>query len=848
MPFTFTQSAANKTYASLIIFFVWVGLLGVFERLLTADSQLMSVIPMLLVFVSLAFAVILLLIASHRSPPRLTRLCPYVTALGFIAFLYLQAILWGLLPKPEPDLFRNPFNLAIAAIVVLAFFSGLAVRLRYPDLDLDVSRPTLITAAGIVSIGVLVWFSISFSSINQHSDNARQKIQLIGSMINEKLDDQQKALGRIKSRLDNLDAEAFVTVSAIDMARYIEDYEIIEGMILYDDKLNIVSDSEFAKSFNRQGLLDSTAVEDWLAEPAEQIRLAANAASMETSVPVIMVSIPIVHSQNEEKYQILALLDMNDLVARDYVDYLDMVRTYMSFGPQTLISMHGESNKTVTLAQLQDRYAHGVSATVRLLNSIDHTFYSFMVDYSKLETTARFYQLMLWLTAAFAMIFIVMADTKKQLRVESRKLALMARFDDITGLLRRDAFNQQSTELSLACEGCRRAAIFVNLDGFNPINDSLGHNIGDQVLFQAAKRIQENGKFSDVIARFSNDEFILYYKDTVAYQLKKEVQSILHALAEVYHIDGLEIHLTASAGVAVSCQMSVSTETLVQQADIAMSVAKKTGGNQYCFFQQPMSDQFEKRVRLRNQLQSAMNNDQLEVFYQPIYRASDHKLVSVESLVRWRLNGDFISPADFIPIAEDTGQVMQLGEQVVKKVFKDISENPDLQALTVAINVSPQQFQRGEFGPFLLRQVDNFNLKPGQLTLELTETVELDEGSIEKLLQSLRDKGFHIAIDDFGTGFSSLSYLSRQPADIVKIDRAFTFGIESEGSDRDLLEAMINMCHKLDKTAVVEGIETESSAEFFSKFSNLRLQGYYFSKPLPVNDLITLIQAHNDKP
>lgn len=838
----FTQSAANLAYFGIMLFFAAITLLGFLDIVVTPASMLMNVISDYMLIASAVAFLILYGLFRWRTPKQLQFVGPILTSLGITAFIILQLVVWGVLPAPEAARFSIPFTLALASVMLLTFFLALTIRHNYPYLKIDAGWATLRLLAFIILLGVLVWYAMSARIVHLETKNALTKIQLIGSMLDTRLTDQIKALERIKQRVERLDGDATDELLATDMAAYITDYEIIEGMLILDEQQRPIVTSAFAEPFWQLHMATSEGIKNWLAQPSETTRIAANGSSLNTQTPIVMMAVPL-NSKTDAK-QLVALLNLNGLVAAEYLDYLSAIKTFMAFNPEVLVAMQGSTDGTYTLRRLQQTYPHSVNDKVTLITGIEHDFYSVLIDYTPLHEATRLQQMLLWLTGAFAFIYILAVDTTKRLRAESKKLASMARYDELTGYLRRDAFNQDTQSMLIDCEGCRRAVLFVNLDKFNSINDGLGHRMGDHVLKLTAQRIRSAAQGADVFARFSNDEFIVYYRDTTAHQLKKDAAAVIKAVAEVFAVEDLSVHLTASIGIAVATQAQIDTEQLVQFADIAMDKAKAAGGNQYAIYQSDMQDSHEQLVAIRTQLQVAMNQDQLEAYYQPIFSAETGRIVSVESLVRWRKDGSFISPALFIPIAEQTGQVIQLGEQMLQKVIRDLSANAELQKLTVAVNVSPHQLARANFVTDLVSQLKRHKLSPQQLTIELTEAVMSEAGQTEERLRELREHGMHVAIDDFGTGFSSLAYLTRQPADIIKIDRAFTLGVEAEGKQRNLLSKMIEMCQQLDKVVVVEGVETAEQVELFKTLGVDRLQGFYFAKPMPLSQLIELLRSN----
>lgn len=459
MHFSFTQTAANKAYVSVVCFFIIISLVGVVDSLSLASTFLMGIVPFYIAASSAIIAFLLILAFYLKIPPKLQRYSSTVTAIGVLLFIYLQLGFWRLIDAPDVFWLENPVSMSLITMMILMLFLGFYLRLRYPALTLDIAHSTLVICVLIVVTGSLVWYSLSYRTLAVATENARIKIHLVGSMINKRLDDQTKALDRIKARLAEVDEEDFLAVTQVDMQRYVADYKVIEGMILFDEQLNPLSLSPFAQKFEAAGLLTSSSTQSWLATKSSSVRLAANASSLATTTPVIMVSVPL-ERPTGAYFQLLALLNMNELISTEYLTYLSSVRTYLEFNPDLLVAMQGTAEPQSTLTELEQKYRHSITEIVTLTNSIDHKFHSFLADYSELEEEAKLNQLLLWLTIAFAFVYIVAADNTKRLLAESSKLAHMARYDDVTGLLRRDAFNSQIEYLRMGCEGCHRAVIF----------------------------------------------------------------------------------------------------------------------------------------------------------------------------------------------------------------------------------------------------------------------------------------------------------------------------------------------------------------------------------------------------
>ncbi|SDN85613.1 PAS domain S-box-containing protein/diguanylate cyclase (GGDEF) domain-containing protein [Halomonas shengliensis] len=423
------------------------------------------------------------------------------------------------------------------------------------------------------------------------------------------------------------------------------------------------------------------------------------------------------------------------------------------------------------------------------------------------------------------------------------QLAYHASHDALTGLGNRAMLEDRlAHDLALAArQGTRLGVMFIDLDEFKPINDSLGHAIGDRLLQQLARRLAQVLRRGDTLARFGGDEFVILLNG-----LKEEVQALevaerlLELVARPYRIEGHELHLTASIGIAVSADDGTPPMELIQQADMAMYRAKQHGRNAYQWFTPEITARVGERVALRNELQDAIETDAFELHYQPLF-GRDGEVVGMEALLRWHhpKRGD-ISPATFIPFAEQTGQIMPISRWVLSRACRDMEalRREGLTSLGVSVNLSPLQFHRGNFLTTLRETLRETGLPPGQLTLELTEGVLMnDTESAIDTLDALRGMGIRVAIDDFGTGYSSLSYLKNLPIDTVKIDRSFIHEIERNERDSAITLGIVSMAHHLGLKVVAEGIETPTQHRLVKEHGCDVFQGFLLARPMPLERL-----------
>jgi diguanylate cyclase (GGDEF)-like protein/PAS domain S-box-containing protein len=447
----------------------------------------------------------------------------------------------------------------------------------------------------------------------------------------------------------------------------------------------------------------------------------------------------------------------------------------------------------------------------------------------------------------------IQTDITAQKQYE-QELAHNASHDLLTGLPNRSLLGDRLNQsFSISRRHAQKVAVlFIDLDGFKLINDSLGHLSGDEVLKLVTSRIKEQIRPGDTLARLGGDEFVLLVPDVQDdAQLPQLARRILTTIAEPIKLQGQQVQLTASIGISVSGIELTEPMQLVQQADLAMYRAKQLGRNNYQWYDAEMDQSLSKQLSLKAMLRKAIEQQELELYYQPQVDAVTNELVGLEALLRWpHPEQGFISPDEFIPVAEDTGMIVEIGQWVLEQActFNYQLQQQQLAFVPVAVNLSSMQFQRSEFIEQLQQTLLAQQLAPRYLQLELTESLLLEniEYVIEKLHQ-LKQLGISIAIDDFGTGYSSLNYLKRLPIDKLKIDRSFVRDIVSDQRDAAICRAIIAMAHQLNIKVVAEGVEHDAQVALLRKSVCDEFQGYHFAKPMSAQDTEQFLRHYTVK-
>jgi diguanylate cyclase (GGDEF)-like protein len=444
-------------------------------------------------------------------------------------------------------------------------------------------------------------------------------------------------------------------------------------------------------------------------------------------------------------------------------------------------------------------------------------------------------------------------SARKKIDKQARELHLDTLHDFLTGLPNRELFMDRldSAILSLPRHSTDPfTVLFLDLDNFKNVNDSKGHLIGDKLLIEVAKGLKNCVRAGDTIARLGGDEFLILLENAGDKESIEEItQRILDVFKKPFAIDNVNLFISVSIGIVFGIAGYEGSTDILRDADIAMYHAKELGKSRFAVFTPTMRTKAIKRVLLENELRYGLEYQQFRLLYQPIYSLKTEKVIGFEALIRWENSklGN-VMPGEFIPVAEETGLINEIGDWVLNEACRQMMTLPDQlflsNNLSINVNVSGYQFSDPDFTNKLKRILELTAISPAALKLEITESVLLNIQQRESNLFSvLRDMGVHLEIDDFGTGYSSLSYLQNIPVDVLKIDRSFVQMVGNDGENKELIKAIVNMAQSMGMDTTAEGIETKGQMEMMKALGCSNGQGYFWAKPMEFSEIEKLIPS-----
>ena len=435
-------------------------------------------------------------------------------------------------------------------------------------------------------------------------------------------------------------------------------------------------------------------------------------------------------------------------------------------------------------------------------------------------------------------------------KLAEERVAHLAHFDSLTDLPNRVLFNQSlQRSIGRMKPEQKLAVLYLDLDHFKTINDTLGHGAGDLVLKAVANRLEQNIGMEDLVARLSGDEFAISFRNVDSEAaVQRRAQELIDKLSEPVMVEGQAVGIGVSIGIAIARDHGKDSEELLKHADIALYNAKENGRGCASMFHQSMHEAVQDRRNIELDLRAALKRNELELYYQPLVNIESNETIGYEALLRWHHSErGLIMPDIFIPVAEDTGLIVQLGEWVLRSALYEVANWPE--HLSVAVNLSPAQMRSPNLIPTIINALAATGVAPHRLELEITESVLMnDNQSNVELLHKIRSLGVRIALDDFGTGYSSLNYLRSFPFDKIKIDRCFVDEVDSREDCRAIIRAVTGLATSLGMVTTAEGVERSDQLDQLKEEGCIQVQGYLFSKAVPASDVVDRAEPDLGKP
>ncbi len=533
------------------------------------------------------------------------------------------------------------------------------------------------------------------------------------------------------------------------------------------------------------------------------------------------------------------LVDSTNIVNMNHVHHYDEKRGIVFLGDPSR-----KDTKKASAARIQKEHIENVTELLKLANDEKAAEASaseaLIKAISQHESNERFLR-------SYATIRAVTERKKAEAQIIH-----MAYHDTLTRLPNRQLFNDDLNRFFRESKGEKKAAvIFLDLDRFKIINDTLGHFVGDQLLKFVGQKLQSYIREGDTIARFGGDEFIILLTNIAHVdEVTAFVKGIPALLNQPFTYENRELFVTASLGVSLYPEDGTNAETLIKNADIAMYRAKDKGGNTYQLYNPEFNHLSMERLSLEISLRKALERNEIKVYYQPQLDLRTGRIFGAESLVRWQHpEWGMIPPSKFIPLAEETGLILPIGDYVLQQACRQMKawDRRGYPLLSVSVNISYYQFQQAGFVNYIAETLERAELQPNRLCLEITENVAMKNvNHMMNTMTKLKQLGVQISIDDFGTGYSSLSYLKRFKVHTLKIDQSFIKDVTTDEDNAAIVTALIAMSRQLKIKSLAEGVETREQLEFLKQKGCDEIQGYIFSRPIPNNDLEIMLKENRN--
>jgi diguanylate cyclase (GGDEF)-like protein len=465
-------------------------------------------------------------------------------------------------------------------------------------------------------------------------------------------------------------------------------------------------------------------------------------------------------------------------------------------------------------------------------------------------TTPVIYEESIIRALATSAVALEQQETQEKLLEKESRLHHLAYYDALTNLPNRVLFHDRLQQMMIKARrtGKQVALLFLDLDRFQQINKTLGHDVGDRLLQEVAERLRNYIRKSDTVVRLGGDEFALIIDDIKNHKdVSRLARKVLELLAKVTMVDSYELYITSSIGISLFPEDSEEAEGLMRCAETAMYRAKESGKNNYQFYTADMNTRALELLLLETGLRKALENHEFVVHYQPQFDLSSRRLIGMEALLRWRHPArGMISPADFIPLAEETGLIVPIGEWVMKEACAQNKawQDAGYQQVKVAVNMSGLQFRQESIAKTVARVLAETKLAPQYMELEVTESMIMGNAEATiATLNELKQMGVRLSIDDFGTGYSSLSYLKLFPIDNLKIDRSFIKNINYDENDAMIADSIIALAHSMNLSVIAEGVEEEAQLQLLQEKNCDAVQGFFTGRPVPAEDFVDFFNS-----
>lgn len=820
----------------------FMGLAGYFEylRLGTVAGHAVFIAPYLCAL-AVACGVVMFF---ARIRPRLALISNLVIIPAVIA-----ARIWG--PQLSSAwISGRPFAAGLLTLLILvgAGASLVLVRTSQPQ-RYRAPVPEILVSMLCIAATTYVSVALIEQNILRRQQYSQSAAQSIAHAVRDGTIRAERLLVRLGERWSSFNDVPAWTYTQSEFNRYLRDLPFLLSMAVVDADSNVVVELVQPATRRRTSLTGLTDKVTTMAQLKNQIELA-----LENGAPRITV-----HEPDWSDHDIALAVspifnaEMNDWSIIVLIDLPGMISWAMPPGDARGHFAITRDNRM--LYETGDaRSGTAVAAGDIAIPFFDDQVLNLSYHYTIADTDLRSEILaeFVWL-AGIILTFLLIASVRLTLitRHHAAQLVFNAFHDPLTGVPNRRMLEEM---LRRACTRARRenqsiAVVFLDLDGIRLINDSVGHEIGDAVLIEAARRLECMNIPDSKTAQLGPVEFVLLIGAADIEGVQACTQQVINSLSTPYEVAGHRLMMVVSAGIAISDGYLDDPMQLVRQADLAMVRAKRQGVNNWSVYTHDLSIRIADRLELRHELELALETNSLQLHYQPIVQGTTGQVIGMEALLRWpHPEKGMIPPSRFVPLAEDTGQILALTDWTLTQACTDCRTLLDqgLAPLAVNVNISALYFQRADFIDDINRILQASGLPPRLLVLEITESVFLqtEEAAIVKLT-ALRDMGIRVAIDDFGTGYSNLSYLKNLPVDKLKIDRTFIVDIVNSTADAAIVQGIISMAHHLDLQVVAEGVETDHHLAFLMRNGCDTFQGFLFARPTPFEEMLDALRQND---